>query len=55
MEEDILEYLEHNEFVKNEHGVYIYKSDNEIHHINLQIILEDFLEFHQKKQKKRGK
>jgi len=38
------EYLEEHEFVKNSHGVYKYTSDDGVHGINLEAILEDFIE-----------
>lgn len=43
-------YLEINGFKTNENGVYIYKSNDEEHRVNLAVILEDFLEFSKEKQ-----
>jgi len=49
MKEEISEFLEEKGFRKNEHGVYLYKSEDGIHVLNMATILEDFEEYEGKK------
>ena len=39
------QYLKEKDFSKNEHGVYVYVSQDGKHLINLAVILEDFMEY----------
>lgn len=42
---DEIEYLKENDFYQNEHGVFLYVSDNGNHRLSLDFILNDYKEW----------
>lgn len=54
MEEKINQFIKEFEFVKNEHGVFLYTSKDGSHSFNLKAMLEDFCEFKSHSKEKQG-